>query len=184
MQLKLRDIPTWEEVKKLWNYLVSEYEQDKNEYNLRNIVFYGLLAFCGLRLSEALELTKDRINLDEEIITIEQKKKKAEVFREVVLPKQLKPYVEQYLHSCEDKLFNLSERGARQYIYRLTKRVLGRRIRPHAFRHAFALRILDRTKDIEKVRRLLGHAAYQTVKLYLDFSIRDIREEIQDAVKI
>jgi len=183
-QLRLRDVPSWHDVEKIWSYLVNLYENDKNSYNLRNIVLFGLLAFCGLRISEALDLRKSDIDLADEIIVVKQKKKKTEAVREVILPDQLKPYMQEYIENCDTKLFNISQRGARDLIYRLTKKILGRRIRPHAFRHAFAIRVLEKTKNLEHVRRLLGHVSYSTVKIYLDFSIRDIKEEIKNALKI
>jgi len=183
-QLRLEDIPSWHEVEKIWSYLVNLYENDKNSYNLRNIVLFGLLAFCGLRISEVLDLEKSNINLADEIIVVKQKKKKTEAVREVIIADQLKPYMQKYVENCDTKLFNISQRGARDLIYRLTKKILGRRLRPHAFRHAFAIRLLDKTKNLEYVRRLLGHADYDTVKIYLDFSIRDIKEEVKNAIKI
>lgn len=183
-QLRLRDVPSWHDVEKLWGYLEEQYKADKNSYNLRNLCLFGLLAFCGLRISEVLDLEKSNINFADEIIVIKQKKKKSEAVREVILADQLKPYLEEYVKNCNSKLFTISQRGARDFIYRLTKRVLGRRIRPHAFRHAFAIRLLDKTKNIEVVRRLLGHRYYSTVKIYLDFTVRDIKEEIKNAIKI
>jgi site-specific recombinase XerC len=49
-------------------------------------------------------------------------------------------------------------------VYKWSKRYLKRKIRPHAIRHSYAIEVLKVTKNLEAVRRLLGHEDYSTVK--------------------
>jgi len=74
------------------------------------------------------------------------------------------------------------ERSARELVYRITEKVLGRRIRPHAFRHAVAIRMVTKKTPIEYVRRLLGHASYEPTKWYLNITVSDIKTEYNKAL--
>jgi len=51
----------------------------------------------------------------------------------------------------------LTDRQARNVVCKFTKRYLKRKIRPHAIRHNYAIAVLKETKNLEVVRRLLGH---------------------------
>jgi len=102
------------------------------------------------------------------------------------VPEKLLLLIRNYIRSLglkkTDKLFNISDRMAREVIYKLSIRYLGRRIRPHALRHAYAMRILSKTRNLEYVRRLLGHSDYSTLKAYLDYTVEDIKHEILEAL--
>jgi len=73
---------------------------------------------------------------------------------------------------------DLTDRQARNVVYKFTKRYLKRKIRPHAIRHSYAIAVLKATKNLEVVRRLLGHEDYKTIKAYLDFTQEDLEEEL------
>jgi len=51
-------------------------------------------------------------------------------------------------------------------VYRWSERYLGRRVRPHALRHSYALYLLGKTGSLELVKRLLGHTSYRWLKTY------------------
>jgi site-specific recombinase XerD len=55
---------------------------------------------------------------------------------------------------------------------------LKKRIRPHAIRHSYAVAVLKATRNLETVRRLLGHRDYMTIKTYLDLTQEDIEQEL------
>lgn len=177
--LKLNDVPSWPELVKAWNRL-------KRREKLRNVVLWGLLQFCGIRLGEVLSLCVSDIDFQRGVIRIRQEKKRGEFIREVIVPEKLLLLLRNYIRSLglkkTDKLFNISDRMAREVIYKLSIRYLGRRMRPHALRHAYAMRILSKTRNLEYVRRLLGHSDYSTLKVYLDYTVEDIKHEILEAL--
>jgi integrase/recombinase XerC len=84
----------------------------------------------------------------------------------------------------EDRLFTISERQARNIVYKFSLRYLKKKIRPHAIRHSYALAVLDNTKNIEIVRRLLGHSGYNTLKFYLDYTQKDLEDYIREIFSI
>jgi len=65
-----------------------------------------------------------------------------------------------------DRLFPFHSRHARAVVYRWSERYLGRRVRPHALRHSYALYLLGKTGSLELVKRLLGHTSSRWVKAY------------------
>jgi len=153
-------------------------------YGLREVVFFGLLFFTGCRVSELLAIRKKDVNLLRGTITIKQLKRRKgkELEREVMIPPPVREYLKEYLITHvkgeEGKLFEFSRQRAWQLVRELSKSVLERELHPHTFRHAFAIRLLKTTKDLEKVRRLLGHSNYDTLKAYLDYTIEDMKDDL------
>jgi site-specific recombinase XerD len=49
---------------------------------------------------------------------------------------------------------------------------------PHSTRHSYPVVVLKATKNLEAVRRLLGHRDYTTIKVYLDLTQEDLEQEL------
>jgi len=154
---------------------------ESGRYRIRDLALTATLIFTGCRLGEALELTKSDIDFKSRTIRIRQKKKRALYFRLVPVPSALFwDIMDRYVWRVEDKLFEISERQARNVVYRFSLRYLKKRIRPHAIRHSYALAVLEATRNLEVVRRLLGHSSYTTLKYYLDYSQKDLEEYLRE----
>lgn len=183
-KLELKDVPSWNEIERMVGIMEKKYSA--GEVSLRDLCVEGLLATTGIRTSELLLLRKKDFDLSSGLITITQLKKKGEFVRQTVLSQDLRPYVEDYLKLFEKdaKIFSLTRRQVLNITHKYSEEILGRKIRNHAFRHAFAIRILEKTRDIELCRRLIGHSRIETVKIYLDFAITDRVKEVSDAIRI
>ncbi|MDW7971540.1 MAG: site-specific integrase [Nitrososphaerota archaeon] len=183
-RFKLKDIPSWNEVEKLVTTIIKKHRA--GEVSLRDLCLIGLLATTGMRTSELLALTPSDFEFNEGLITIRQLKKKGEFVRQTAISLDLKPYLEKYVSffNENESIFKLSRRQVLNITYKYTEQILGRRYRNHAFRHAYAIRILEKTKDVELCRRLIGHAKIETVKIYLDFTIKDRMNEVLEAIKM
>jgi integrase/recombinase XerD len=183
-RLDLKDVPSWKDMERI--VLTMRKRHEAGEVSLRDLCIEGLLATTGIRTSELLLLRKKDFDLTTNLITVTQLKKKGEFFRQTVLSRDLQPYIAEYLKlfDREEKIFKLTRRQILNITHRYTEEILGRRIRTHAFRHAFAIRILEKTRDIELCRRLIGHSRIETVKIYLDFAISDRVKEVSDAIQI
>jgi len=199
-RLRLEDVPSWEEVQKLWNFVLDRFPGAGEEarkvrrellqegfrpiYTLREVCFFGLLFFTGCRVSELLAIRKRDVNLLKKVILISQLKKRKgeELVREVLLPPPVEEYLREYVirevKGEELPLFGFTRQRGWQLVRELTKKVLGKPLYPHVFRHAFAIQLLKTTSNMEYVRRLLGHKDYDTLKFYLNFTIEDMREEV------
>jgi len=175
--LKLADVPKYRElleaVKKAYRDVSS------GRYRLRDLALVAVLTFTGCRIGEALLLSREDLDPRERTVRVRQLKKRGEAFRLVPVPSPLFwDIVDSYLWRAEGRLFAITKRQARNVVYKFTKRYLGKRVRPHAIRHAYALAVLELTKNVEVVRRLLGHTSYDSLKSYLDYTQRDLEEEL------
>ncbi|MCX8181864.1 MAG: site-specific integrase [Candidatus Methanomethyliaceae archaeon] len=183
-RLKLKDVPSWSDVEKMLTTMIRKYKSGGT--SLRDLCLIGLLATTGIRTSELLALMPADFNFEDGLITIKQLKKKGEFVRQTVISPDLRPYLKEYvsIFSPDKPIFSLTRRQVLNITHKYTEEILGRRYRNHAFRHAYAIRILEKTRDVELCRRLIGHSRIETVKIYLDFAIGDRIKEVLDAIKI
>jgi len=192
---KTVDVPSWEEVLRCWKHSKRLYK--KKKIDLRQLTLLGFIFFTGRRLNEILKLKISDIDLKNEYYKCRvEKKSKSErhdVIRIFPLPKILIPVLNEYLKDKSNKeawLFpsktNPScpypERSARELVYRITEKALGRRIRPHAFRHAVAIRLVSKKVPMEYIRRILAHSTYEPTKWYLNVTVQDIKVEFNQAL--
>jgi integrase/recombinase XerC len=143
----------------------------------RDTAVLSLLYGCGLRISEALGLTRANAPAGTvEIIRVVGKGGRERVVP--VLP-VVRRAVDAYLAACP---FNLPPdealfRGARggplspRIIQLATERLRGAlgleaSATPHAMRHSFATHLLGRGGDLRTIQELLGHASLSTTQIY------------------
>uniref|UniRef100_A0A7C3ILF2 Site-specific integrase n=1 Tax=Candidatus Methanomethylicus mesodigestus TaxID=1867258 RepID=A0A7C3ILF2_9CREN len=183
-RLYLKDVPSWNDVERIISSMIRMVRQ--GQAPLRDLCIIGLLATTGMRTSELLLLKRSDFNYEANILTIQQLKKKGDYLRQTVLSSDLKPFLLEYMKDKQndERVFDLSRRQVLNITHKYSEMILGKRMRNHAFRHAYAIRILEKTRDVELCRRLIGHTRLETVKIYLDFSIGDRVKEVSDAIKI
>jgi len=190
-KLKLIDVPPYEA---LLEAVKRAYEDvNRAKYKLKDLALVSILVFTGCRLGEALRLRREDFDLKRRTVRIRQLKKRGEFYRIVPVPSRLFwEIIERYLRrEFTDYLFPpgelskdktreyMTDRQARNVVYKWSKRYLRRKIRPHAIRHSYAIAVLKATKNLEAVRRLLGHEDYKTLKSYLDFTQEDLEQELE-----
>ena len=141
----------------------------------RDTAIFTLLYGCGLRLSEALGLTRAEAPLGE-MLTITGKGGKQRLVP--VLP-AVREAVADYLADCP---YDLTKGGPLFVGARgspLNPRLVQRRIAslrpllglpetatPHALRHSFATHLLSAGGDLRAIQELLGHASLSTTQRY------------------
>lgn len=142
----------------------------------RNAAVLTLLYGCGLRISEALALTRADFAGEPQSLRVTGKGGKT---RLVPLLAVARKAVESYRHLCP-YLPNENEplfRGARggvlqpaivQKHMRLLRSALGLpdTATPHALRHSFATHLLAGGGDLRTIQELLGHASLSTTQVY------------------
>jgi len=181
--MKLEDVPKYEAlveaVRRAYN------DVDKGKYRLRDLSLVAVLTFTGCRLGEALKLKLSDLDFKEKTVKIRQEKKREEFARIVPVPSKLFwDIMERYARrfpSKESRLFEITDRQGRNIVYKFSLRYLRMKFRPHALRHSYALFILKNTKDLEVVRRLLGHSDYKWLRVYLNYTQEDLRDELEKA---
>lgn len=141
----------------------------------RDLALLVLIYGCGLRISEALGLTRGMVR-NTDAITILGKGNKQ---RMVPLLPVVSDAILAYLEICPHTLSNDSPLfvGARgevlnPAIFQKTLRTLRARLNlpdtttPHAFRHSFATHLLAAGSDLRSIQELLGHASLSTTQRY------------------
>ena len=136
------------------------------------------MTYTGARLSEVLSIRPEDVDVENSTLKIRQLKKRKEAYKIIPIP----PWLAEELHHFQG--FGVSRVQAWRIIRYWTERFFGRPIRPHAFRHAYGTHLLRTTKDVELVRRVLGHSTYYWVKEYMDYSLADIAEDLRKAWNI
>lgn len=144
--------------------------------------FCALLHYSGCRISEALELTYDRIDLTENMVIFETlKKRRKGVYRAVPVP----PSLLEALDLC----FNVRERqrgrgsGKGEQLWDWSRATAWRRVKevmekaeigdgPHAspkgLRHGFGVNAVSSGIPLNMVQKWMGHAQLSTTAIYAD----------------
>lgn len=147
--------------------------------NLRNQALLVLIYGCGLRISEALNLSYgDRPKPDNISIRITGKGKKQ---RDAPILPLIENAIQQYIQAApfdfkdDDPLFR-GVRGGRfsarqvQMIVEKCRRFMGLpdTVTPHAFRHSFATHLLAAGGDLRTIQELLGHTSLSSTQIYTE----------------
>ncbi len=142
----------------------------------RNRAVFMLLYACGLRISEALTLTRQDFKRDPMMV-----KGKGGKERLVPLLPEVRTAVDAYAALCPfelnatDALFRGAKGGplsARvvQLLMQQMRGALGLTdsATPHALRHSFASHMLSAGADLRVIQELLGHASLSSTQIYTD----------------
>ncbi len=157
--------------------------------SLRDRALVELLYGAGLRVSEAVGLERNGVDLDQRLVRCLGKGSKERVVpvgREAVeaLRRYLargRPYLDKR-HRPE--LFLNAQGGAltRAGAFFILRRLAATaglepgRVHPHLLRHSFATHLLEGGADLRSVQEMLGHADLATTELYTHVSDRRRRE--------
>jgi integrase/recombinase XerC len=143
-----------------------------------------LLFGCGLRISEALQLTNQDIAGRPDILRINGKGNKERIVP--VLPvvwQAIDRYIElrPMGNRPDDNLFRsvrglpMSPRMAEKVIENLRNYMqLPDYVTPHALRHTFATALLSGGADLRTLQELLGHSSLSTTQLYTKVDMTEI----------
>lgn len=175
-----------EEIKKMLNQF-----DRSSYYGLRDALLIRLLYDTGLRISEALSIKIDDIDLNRSLIKVFGKGHKERVVpfgrnvkREILkflirrrkeIPKQVD---EGYLFSTKDGL-PLSSRNVLRKIKEIGSKagIEGKRLSPHTFRHSFAKTYLMAGGDVISLQTIMGHSKLETTRKYVYLLTEDIQKK-------
>jgi integrase/recombinase XerD len=156
---------------------------------LRDHALVELLYGAGLRVGEAVSLTKGDVDLHARLVRCVGKGNKERVVpigRAAV--EALRRYLSRgrpFLDARHRPELFLNARGGaltRAGVFLILRRLAGKaglepeRIHPHLLRHSFATHLLEGGADLRSVQEMLGHADLSTTELYTHVSDRRRRE--------
>lgn len=203
---ELPDVLSVNEITEIMDYLQREVDRaiSENESTLvvylrkRNKALFELLYSCGLRISEALSLTKGELYLEEQYVRVFGKGRKERIcplgsYAIAATKEMLKQE-----HEVWGGATNLSSGATYIFKNKLGKQLTPRSVErilhdilvavgisgeytPHSFRHSFATHMLDAGADLRVVQELLGHENLSTTQIYTHVSIEHLRNVYHSA---
>jgi len=148
-----------------------------------------LIYACGLRVSEAISLKVNQVNLEAGYLTVMGKGRKERV---VPIGSVARDRVAAYVREVRPQILRgklspylflgrrgraLSRQGFAKRLHSLAQRKgIASRVNPHALRHAFATHLLDGGADLRAVQMMLGHSDIGTTQLYTHVARERLRE--------
>lgn len=153
--------------------------------------FCMTLAYTGCRISEALELTIERVDLSAKAINFYSLKKRGKiVYRAVPVPDH---YIDalKLVHNIQ-KMQKLKGGGKNALLWSfgrvmgwkhikavmLTAEIHGQHATPKGLRHGFGVRMAQKTRNPRLVQKLLGHESLETTAIYMDLVGEEERAEV------
>lgn len=160
---------------------------------LRDTALLELLYATGCRISEALDLTLDRLHLDRAIVRLTGKGDKQRLVP-IGAPAiaALRAWIEvgrpELIRGAVRWLF-VNQRGARLsrqgFFLKLQQYALQagitRAVSPHKLRHSFATHLLESGCDLRSIQRMLGHASLSTTQRYTHLDLGKIVDIYEQA---
>lgn len=157
--------------------------KDDNWVGLRDEALFTVLYGAGLRISEALGLTRADIMRSDRIAVTGKGNKQRMVPLLPIVRATVKKYMEACPYSLEgDKPIFVGMRGETlnpaiaQRNLRSLRRQLGLpdSVTPHALRHSFATHLLADGADLRSLQELLGHSSLSTTQLYTKVDVQQL----------
>lgn len=155
----------------------------------RDRLVCSLMAYCGLRVSEACKLRVEHLDLDGATLLVYQGKGAKD--RMVPLPDRLLPelrsfvgerragYVFPAIRNHGNGRMHLSRRYVEDLVPRAGEGAeIPKRVKPHSLRHTFATRLIAAGVDIRVVQDLMGHADIKTTAVYLHVDVERLRAAV------
>jgi integrase/recombinase XerD len=156
---------------------------------LRDLALVELLYGAGLRVSEAVGLVRNAVDLEQRLVRCIGKGDKERI---VPIGRQAAEALRRYLAHGRPHLDTrhrpellLNARGGpltRAGAFLIVRRLAAKaglepgRVHPHLLRHSFATHLLEGGADLRSVQEMLGHADLATTELYTHVSDRRRRE--------
>ena len=154
---------------------------------IRDKAMLEVMYSSGLRVSELLSLTIDKISFNQKIITVFGKGAKE---RKVPISYYSLEFVENYIKKVrlknpgkDSRILFLNKNGekiSRIYFYKQIEKYaelvgIKKKISPHTLRHSFATHLLDGGAQLRAVQQMLGHENIQTTQIYTHVSATKLK---------
>lgn len=151
----------------------------RTDQGRRDRAILETLYATGMRVSEAVNLRLDNVNLDIGFLRCIGKGNKE---RMIPLGKKAIASIKRYLEVSRPRILKkrssehlfvsrMGKKISRQSFWKLIKRYalearIKKPIRPHILRHSFATHLLERGADLRAVQEMLGHSNISTTQIY------------------
>ena len=143
--------------------------------NHKHKMLLQFLWMTGVRITEAISITKGCLDFENYTVTIKWQKNRRWNSRNIPLYPNLKDMLQIYTATMtyEEKVFPMT----RQMAFKMCKQYMGGS--PHKFRHSFAVNWLRQGGKLTTLSQMLGHSDIKTTMIYTKLVPRDIGRELQ-----
>lgn len=170
---------------------IDRYETDYS--GVRDRLIIVLFYFTGIRLSELVGLTIDKVDFSSQSIKVLGKGNKERI---IPMHPELAKLISEYLKIREslevnknDKSLFLTDKGKPIYprmVYRIVKSNLSEvttleKKSPHVLRHTFATHLLNQGAELNAIKDLLGHANLSATQIYTHSSFEKLKKVYKQA---
>lgn len=175
---------------------LSDYEAVKRALikgrttDIRNLMIVQILFGTGLRISEILRLTPERIdsNGPETSIWIQRAKKRKKTWERLPLHAELGVALRAYCAGNQiiagTPIFGITARQVQRIIKESGQTALGRNIHPKMFRRLYAKTLLDGGLPVAAVANMLGHENSRITEAWYYDLTQDQRYEINKRLPV
>ncbi len=158
------------------------------QLGIRDRALFELIYSCGLRISEAVNLTMGNLFINEALVRVHGKRDKD---RMVPFGSQAELWLQRYLtevrhtlakHGIQDDHLFLSIRGrglSRKGVWKRFKEITLKadlKAKVHTLRHSFATHLIHGGADLRIVQELLGHSNITTTQVYTHVQNSDLQQ--------
>jgi len=161
---------------------------DEGKNYMRDHLLLELMYGSGLRVSEAIGLNWDDVELEERMLRIIGKGSKE---RHVPFGKGVQKLLEEWavVKGNEGAVFKSNKCNAERMTTRTAHRIIikaGQKlglynVTPHTLRHCFATHLLEHGAPLRVVQELLGHESIATTQKYLLITTEQIKKSYMEA---
>ena len=151
--------------------------------NLKHKTLLATIYSAGLRRSELINLRKEDVDYDKNIIFIrgaKGKKDRISILSDAnarLLNKYQKQYGPKYwLFESPDKKKYSTSSISRALDKAVFQAGLNKRVTPHMLRHSFATHLLEQGVDLRYIQNLLGHESTKTTEIYTHVSKKSLHK--------
>jgi len=154
---------------------------------LRNKAMLSVMLNMGLRLNEACNLKPSDVNLTKgKLSVIDGKGGKdrllgiPEVTSHLLQSwKKIRPKCDYFF--CTLKGTKVSDRYVQNMVNRYAEKAhINKKISPHTLRHTYATQYYRNTRDIETLRRILGHSDISTTTIYINLANIEVENGMKE----
>jgi site-specific recombinase XerD len=180
---------TPQEVAALETY-VQQQQSEADAADWLVIALYYLLAHAGLRISEALDLQVQDLDLTARRVRVREGKGQRDriVFLTATAVAALRRYLATVPHAAEDLVLSwrqqpLSYGQAYRRLQRLGQASGVEQLSAHRLRHTYATLLLNNGMTIESLRQLMGHENLNTTLIYARLADGTVEKQYETAME-
>lgn len=172
------------------NRLMSSFD-DNDPAQFLDHAILELIYACGLRVSEAISLTINKINLETRTLKIRGKGDKDRIIPipngSVPLLKKYRDIIRPSFVKKATQLFFINKNG-RKVTAKHVELLLNQKctelnmygITPHKLRHSYATHMLQSGADLRTIQELLGHSDISTTEIYTHVENRQMFDSYKE----